>query len=162
LQAWKLWDANAPTLQLVGDGEMSSELERMATGLPVQFAGQVISSEAQALIAQARLLILPSECFEGFPMVVREAFAFGTPVAVSNIGPLPSIVQHGKNGVVFDPANPESLLHEVRTAWETPGMLECLGTEARAEFEAKYTEDANYEMLIKIYEKAIHAEKRER
>ena len=88
-------------------------------------------------------------------MVVREAFAFGTPAAVSNLGPLPSIVRHGRSGVVFQAASPESLLQEVRGAWETEGCLERLGIGARCEFEEKYTEDANYAALMEIYEQAM-------
>jgi glycosyltransferase involved in cell wall biosynthesis len=88
-------------------------------------------------------------------MVIQEAFAFGTPVAVARIGPLPSIVKHGSTGLVFDSANPESLLHEVQTAWKSNGLLERLAQAARVEFEAKYTEDANYRMLMAIYEDAI-------
>lgn len=155
LRAWQAWGPAAPELRLVGDGELRAELERMAEGLPVQFLGQLQADRAQAEIANARLQILPSEWFEGFPMVVREAFAFGTPSAVSNIGPLPSIVEHRKSGIVFEPANPQSLLQEVRTAWEEPGLLERLGQKARAEFESKYTEEANYAALIEIYYKAF-------
>lgn len=155
LRAWQLWGAAAPELRLVGDGELRAELERMAEGLPVRFLGQLPAEQAQAEIANACLQILPSEWFEGFPMVVREAFAFGTPAAVSDIGPLPSIVEHGKSGIVFQPANPQSLLQEVRTTWETPGLLERLGQGARAEFESKYTEEANYATLMEIYRKAI-------
>ena len=83
------------------------------------------------------------------------------PAAVSNIGPLPSIVQHGRSGVVFRPTNPESLLREVRTVWELPGLLERLGRGAREEYVGKYTEEANCQMLIDIYDDAI-AVKRER
>lgn len=155
LRAWQSWGAGAPQLRLVGDGELREELEHMAIGLPVRFFGQVNGVEAQEQIAGASLLVLPSECFEGFPMVVREAFAFGTPVAVSNIGPLPSIVQRGVSGVVFDPANPDSLLAEVRNAWETPGLLQLLGHGARSEFETKYTEEANYDTLMEIYQQAV-------
>ena len=155
LRAWQAWGAAAPELRMVGDGELRAELERMAKGLPVRFLGQVSSEEAQAQIANAQMLVLPSECFEGFPMVVREAFAFGTPVAVSDLGPLPSIVEHGKGGIVFQPANPQSLLQEVRSAWKTPGLLARLGQGARAEFESKYTEDANYAALMEIYRQAI-------
>lgn len=155
LRAWQLWGAGAPELHLVGNGELRGELERMAEGLPVRFLGQVSAEDAQAQIANARLLVLSSECFEGFPMVVREAFAFGTPAAVSDLGPLSTIVEHGKSGIVFQPANPQSLLQEVRTAWDTPGLLERLGQGARAEFESKYTEEANYATLMEIYRKAI-------
>lgn len=155
LRSWQAWGASAPELRLVGDGDLRTQLELMATGLPVRFLGQLGAEEAQAQIANAQLQILPSEWFEGFPMVVREAFAFGTPAAVSDIGPLPSIVEHGKSGVVFQPANPQSLLHEVRAAWETPGLLARLGQGARAEFESKYTEAANYAALMDIYQQAI-------
>jgi glycosyltransferase involved in cell wall biosynthesis len=138
---------------------LRSDLEAIATGLPIRFMGQLSSTDAQSQIAGAKLLILPSEWFEGFPMVVREAFAFGTPAAVSNLGPLPSIVQHGESGVVFEAANPESLLHKVRDAWNNQGLLEQLGKGARREFETKYTEDANYAALTNIYEQALAVSK---
>ena len=159
LKAWRLWGSQAPELRVVGDGDLRSELEALATGLPVRFMGQLSSAEAQTQIAGAKLLVLPSEWFEGFPMVVREAFAFGTPAAVSNLGPLPSIVQHDASGVVFKAANPESLLHEVRLAWNNKGLLAQLGQGARREFEVKYTEDANYAALVHIYEQALTVSK---
>jgi len=155
LRAWQAWGANAPELRVVGDGPLRAELERMSSGLPVRFLGQLPAEQAQAEIARARLQILPSECYETFGLVVVEAFAHGTPAAVSDLGPLPSIVAHGRSGIVFQPANPQSLLGEVRTAWETPGLLETLGKGARAEFDSKYTEEANYTMLMNIYEQAI-------
>ena len=134
VRAWLVWGAAAPELRIVGDGDLCGDLERLAATdpeTPIRFLGQLAGDAAQAEIAHARLLVLPSECFEGFPMVVREAFAFGTPAAVSAIGPLPSIAQPGISGVVFAPANPESLFREVRTAWETPGLLEQFQAEAR-------------------------------
>ncbi len=156
IRAWQLWGTDAPELRILGGGDMRAELEAMATGLAVRFLGQVDGNEAQRQIAQASLLVLPSECFEGFPMVVREAFAFGTPAAVSNLGPLPSIVTNGVSGVVFEAGNPAALLHEVRRVWSTPGLLPTLGIGARASFEANYTEEANLEMLMGVYENARH------
>ncbi|MBK8361829.1 MAG: glycosyltransferase family 4 protein [Comamonadaceae bacterium] len=139
---------------MLGGGEVRCQLEALAASLPVRFLGQVDAVEAQRQIAQARLLVLPSECFEGFPMVVREAFAFGTPAAVSDLGPLPSIVKHGESGVVFEAANSDSLLQTVRTAWQAPAMLQNLGQGARATFDANYTDEANYQTMMKIYQKA--------
>jgi glycosyltransferase involved in cell wall biosynthesis len=163
IKAWLLWGNTAPELNIIGDGPLRMSLEKLASlTTRIRFLGQLTVGETVESISYSKLMIVSSECFEGFPMVVREAFAFGTPAAVSNIGPLPSIVQHGISGVVFEPANPESLLREVRTAWETPGMLERLGAGARAEFEAKYTEEANYKMLMAIYEQAIEVSKSRR
>ncbi|MSM40122.1 MAG: glycosyltransferase [Geobacter sp.] len=155
VRAWALWGADAPELRIVGDGPLRGNLEQLAGRLSISFLGQLSSEAAQAQIAGAKLLILPSECFEGFPMVVREAFAFGTPAAVSNIGPLPVIVSNKENGVVFDPADPQSLVHVVRTTWNSPGLLETLSQGARLSFEGNYTEQANYLTLKRIYVQAI-------
>jgi len=162
VHAWLLWGASAPELRIVGDGDLRSELERLAATapeVPIRFLGQLSGLNTQMEIARARLLVLPSECFEGFPMVVREAFAFGTPVAVSNIGPLPSIVQDGENGLLFEPHNPHSLLSVVRTAWSFHGGLEVLALGARRSFDSLYNEYTNYRALIKIYESAIDVSK---
>ena len=93
-------------------------------------------------------------------MVVREAFAFGTPVAVSNIGSLPSIVSEGENGVVFSPANPQSLLEVVRKSWESKGELERLATGARYSFETQYTDITNYKLLMEIYQNAMEVSRK--
>lgn len=155
IEAWRRWGENAPELRLVGDGPLRAQLQKQAQGLRVRFMGQVPANEAQAQIANARLLVLPSECFEGFPMVVREAFAFGTPVAVSRLGPLPSIVDHGVNGVVFEPANAASLLSAVQSALVEPAALAAMAFGARQAFDVLYNEQANYQMLMDIYQQAI-------
>lgn len=160
VRAWQLWGSDAPELRVLGGGNLRAELESMAAGLPVRFMGQLNAAEAQQQIAEASLLVLPSEWFETFGLVVVEAFAFGTPAAVSNIGPLPSIVKHGESGVVFEAANPESLLNIVRAAWQSPGVLERLGQGARQAFEVLYNEDANYQTLMHIYEQAIAQNKK--
>ncbi|WP_417536722.1 glycosyltransferase family 4 protein [Methylophaga sp.] len=162
LNAWRMWGDGAPELRIVGDGPLRQELKRLAEGLPITFLGQLSMEEAQLEIAQNMLQILPSECFEGFPMVVREAFAFGTPSAVSNIGPLPSIVTKGVSGMIFEASDAASLISEVKAAWTEPGLLERLGAGARTEFEAKYTEDANYQQLHDIYKEAKDVAKFER
>ncbi len=158
VRAWLAWGPSAPALRIIGEGELRGEMDRLAATapeVPIRFLGQLPGAAAQAEIARARLLILPSEWFEGFPMVVREAFAFGTPAAVSAIGPLPSIVRDGLSGVVFPPGDAAALLAAVRAAWSTPGLLERLGAGARTAFATLYTEDANYRQLMAIYEQAI-------
>ncbi len=159
VKAWIAWGSDAPELLIVGAGPLRAVLEKAAAGTSIRFLGQISAKETIRQIAQARLQLLPSECFEGFPMVVREAFAVGTPAAVSNLGPLPSIVNHGINGVVFEAANPQSLLTVVRNAWQAPGKLEQLGKGARKSFETLYTEDINYTILMDIYQAAIERSK---
>ena len=160
IKAWQQWGKAAPRLLMIGNGPLREELQQQAAGLPVEFMGQVSGEAAQLQIANARLLLLPSECFEGFPMVLREAFAFGTPAAVSNLGPLPSIVQQGVNGVVFEAGNPESLLSAVKQSLANKPDLESLSGGARRAFDALYNEQANYQQLMSIYQSAIQKNRR--
>jgi glycosyltransferase involved in cell wall biosynthesis len=162
IRAWLDWGEHAPELRVLGEGQLRGSLEGLAASAPVariRFLGQVSSQDAQREIAGAKLLILPSQCYEGFPMVIREAFAFAVPAAVSAIGPLPSIVQDGVSGVVFAPGDSQSLLQKVREAWKSSGMLEKLAAGSRAAFESRYTEDANYRTLMEIYSSAIAVSK---
>ncbi|MFU8820507.1 MAG: glycosyltransferase family 4 protein [Gammaproteobacteria bacterium] len=165
IRAWLNWGPSAPELRIVGDGELRGELQRLAAEspqAPIRFLGQLSEEAAQAEIARARLLVLPSQWFEGFPMVIREAFAFGTPVAASAIGPLPSIVESGVSGILFQAGNPGALLDSVRNAWGAEGFLQKLGEGARKAFETLYTEDANYTTLMEIYRQAtaVHQERK--
>ena len=162
LRAWFLWGDQAPPLRIVGDGELRRDLEEQTRGLPVEFTGRLSPEESQKEIGQAKLLVLPSECYETFGLTVIEGFARGTPAAVSNIGPLPGLVRDPESGCTFESSNPESLLRAVRNAWENPEQLQHWSQGARAAFEAKYTEDANYEMLMAIYEQAIGRAERAR
>jgi len=158
LRAWRAWGAAAPVLELVGEGALRGELEAQAAGGPagrIRFLGQVSAAEAVRRIARARLLVLPSECYEGFPMVIREAFAHGTPCAVSALGPLPSIVETGVSGLVFAPGDAADLHRRVAAAWVAPGLLPRWGEGARQAFESHYTEAANHERLLAIYAAAL-------
>ncbi len=160
IDAWGRWGAAAPELRIVGDGPLRKALEaRASTGAGrITFLGQVPASASEEEIATAKLLVLPSICFEGFPMVLREAFAFGTPAAVSDLGPLPRIVQHGRTGLVFRSGDPAALLAAVRAAWEQDD-LGRMSDLARREFEEKYAEAANHQQLVAIYERAMALQK---
>ena len=50
----------------------------------------------------ASVLILPSTWYEGFPMILAEAFAVGLPVIASDLGSMSSIVDHQRTGLHFE------------------------------------------------------------
>lgn len=156
--AWLAWGSGAPELAIVGDGPLKQTLERLVAEAGVgniRFIGQVDANEAQRWVARSKLLLLPSKWFEGFPMALREAFAFATPALVSNLGPLPEIVVDGEAGVIVRAGDAKNLMEAACAVWQDESRLRSLSAAARREYEAKYTEDANYEILMKIYESAI-------
>jgi glycosyltransferase involved in cell wall biosynthesis len=66
------------------------------------------------ILRYSRFLILPALCYEGFPMVIREAFACGKPVIASKLGAMAELVEDGKTGLLFEPGNPEDLAEKIK------------------------------------------------
>jgi glycosyltransferase involved in cell wall biosynthesis len=164
IDSWKLWGDDAPPLNIIGNGPLRKELQTKTkqAGLAnkINFLGQLSFIDTQAHLGRVRMLILPSLCFEGFPMVIREAFALGVPVAASRLGSLPCIIEDGQNGVLFSPGNPKDLLRKVKKAWNSQDRLSLMSDNARRTFEQNYTSQINYKKLIEIYSAAMENKKR--
>lgn len=137
-------------LKIVGDGVDRAELEEMAQGLNVEFVGQRPSKEARCIIAESKVLVSPSACWETFGLAAAEAMSVGTPSVVANVGGLPDIVQDGRFGEVFESGNPESCAAAIMRLLERPDYDEICAA-AQHEAETKYSEEANYKRLMEIY-----------
>lgn len=152
LEAWRRL-RTAPQLQIAGEGPLSTPLFKQSAS--PRWLGAQTAEEIFMLMKRAAVLVCPSECPEAFGRVVIEAFATGTPVIASNIGALPELVEHGRTGLLFRPGDPEDLAAKVDWFFSHPRQARAMRREARAEFEAKYTAERNYPLLMEIYERAI-------
>lgn len=74
----------------------------------VTFLGSIKQSQLKRYYSAADALVVPS-LYESFGLVTVEALACGTPVIVSKIGKMKTIVKEGKNGNFFLPNDPTSL-----------------------------------------------------
>ncbi len=157
IRAW-LELEDAPPLRIVGDGPLRASLEALAKSrgsANIEFLGAVASEVAVREVAEAKLLFIPSIWFEGFPIVLQEAFAAGTPCAVSDIGALSSLVKDGKNGLVFEARNATAIAELMRRVWSDDALSARISAGARTSFEANYTEEINHRRLMEIYATAL-------
>ena len=143
-------------LRVLGDGELMQPLREQAerAGANIRFYGFVESSELLKHIKGAKAVIIPSICYEGFPMAVLEAFSQGVPVIASDIGSLGSIIEHGINGYKFEPGNPESIQNAV-IDFESSSNHEQLKSHIKTEFLNLYTPENNVKILRQIYRSII-------
>jgi glycosyltransferase involved in cell wall biosynthesis len=97
-------------LLVVGDGPLRDRLEALTAGLglgdAVRFLGQ--RDDVPTIMAALDVLAVPSD-HEGFSFVALEALMVGTPVVGTDQGGLPEVLKHGEHGVLFSPADEDTL-----------------------------------------------------
>jgi glycosyltransferase involved in cell wall biosynthesis len=118
LYAWQLNDGLP--LKIVGTGasQRSTDdlIRRFASVKGVEWFGWQRRPEVVRLMKKAFCLVFPSEWYEGFPMVIVEAFACGLPVIVSRLGSMAEVVTDGITGLHFTPGDVEDLAAKVHWA----------------------------------------------
>jgi glycosyltransferase involved in cell wall biosynthesis len=155
LAAWERLGPGIP-LKIVGDGPLARQVAETANRNPrVEWLGSQPLERVYSLMGGAAVILVPSLWYEGFPRVIVEAYAKGTPVVASDLGALAELAHDGRTGLRFRPGDPEDLAAKVEWAWRHPRELAAMGREARREYELKYTAERNYEQLMAIYRMAI-------
>lgn len=92
-------------LKVIGDGPLSSSLRNLYTQENIEFLGYLPSKEVFDIVKSARLLVLPSICYENNPFSIIESLCMGTPVLGARIGGIPELIEENFNGFLFTPQN---------------------------------------------------------
>jgi exopolysaccharide biosynthesis WecB/TagA/CpsF family protein len=161
LKAWKASGVSFP-LCIVGDGPLRAQLDLDRQNLNlsnVEFVGQLDHERAMDAVGRARFLVLPSQCYEAFPMAIAEAYACSVPVIAANHGAMAEMVENGRTGIRFNPGDSQDLAAKIKWACAEPAVLAEMGIAARAKFEREYTADSNLRALLSVYERALAARK---
>ena len=100
-------------LTIVGDGNFMSEVKKWI--LKVNLSQNVtcqgylaFGPQLMNIYREHDIFILPSYS-EGLPQVILEAMANGCLVLSTSVGSVPYIIQHGKNGFLFEAKDVNSL-----------------------------------------------------
>jgi glycosyltransferase involved in cell wall biosynthesis len=148
-----------PELRLVicGDGPLASDVSRAAAIWPnISWRRQVGSDIISSEMRNAAALVVPSHWFEGFPVVIAEAFSHGLPVIATELGGLGEIVDNDVCGYVIPSANPKLLADAMSTVSTNPAARERMSRGAYRKFAEQYSPERNYELLLRTYD-AAHA-----
>ena len=150
LTAWR--DLDVP-LRIAGDGPLLSRV-RDAASTTVMPLGMLPREAVNQEMARATFLVMPSVWYETFGLAIVEAFCQGLPVIASRHGAMAEIVEDGVTGLHFVPGDPRDLATKVRWAAEHPKEMRRFGSNARRAYEEKYTPEANFGRLMRIYQEA--------
>jgi glycosyltransferase involved in cell wall biosynthesis len=142
-------------LKVVGDGPLRAALEAKYGGTPqVEFMGYQPWEVIREVVHGARCLVVPSEWYEVFGLVVMEALCLGTPVVGADIGAIPELIAPD-NGVLFPPGDVVELRGAIRKACEQPYDYKMIAHRAQA----TYTQEGYYRRLMEVYESCMRRKK---
>jgi glycosyltransferase involved in cell wall biosynthesis len=151
LQAWRQVGSRI-RLRVIGDGPQGHLVEAAAQAGPgIDFLGRRAPADVVTAMTGARFLVFPSEWYETFGLAIIEAYAVGLPVVASELGAMSSLVKHRQTGLHFRPGDPAALVEQVEWALAHPEEMRVMGRNARREYEACYTPERNYDLLIDAY-----------
>jgi glycosyltransferase involved in cell wall biosynthesis len=155
LHAWRSLGCRS-VLKIAGDGPSACEvLAAVRSSTNVDWLGWQPRERILELMKGACALVVPSSCYEGFPVVVAEAFATGLPVVASATGSLVELIHHRATGLLFRRDDRDDLAASMDWILSNPSRLADMRRAARDEYATKYTAEINYQALMQIYERAL-------
>jgi glycosyltransferase involved in cell wall biosynthesis len=151
LEAWRRLPG-APELAIAGSGPEEAARRARAQGLAgVRFLGEVPRERVPELFAAAAFAVVPSLCYEVFPLAAAEAMAAGRAVVASDAGALPELVEHAATGLVFRSGDAASLADACRRLLDDAALALAFGREARTRFEDELAPERSTQRLLALY-----------
>lgn len=93
----------------------------------VIFTGWISGNDLKSAYFASNVVVVPSICFDSFPVVNLEAMASKKPVVGTCFGGTPEIVEEGVTGYIINPLNVDFMAEKIADLLENPQMAEEFG-----------------------------------
>jgi len=138
-----------------GDGPLEHDLNSKALEMGISeniiFLGW--RGDVAKIISIYDIFVLPS-LNEGMGRVLAETMALGKPIVASNIGGIPDLVIHGKNGFLVPPKNPKELAKYIQVLIEDKDKREKMGLKGK-EMSLNFGAESMIEKIASLYEELL-------
>ncbi len=135
--------------RFAGSNRDGKQLEELPN---VRFMGHLKGKQYKEFIENARFVVMPSRCYEGFPMAILEAAAAGKPCIGPDHGGFSEIIGKGDHAIggLFEPGSIESLSEQVEQLWNNPDEVARFGQMAYDKLKTEYSSTRFYERFTAI------------
>ena len=155
LDAWTHVPAGMK-LVIAGDGPLRGLVEqRAAADESVEFVGWVDEDRVLELMGQAEIVVVPSEWYEGLPLVILRSLAVGTPVLVSDLENFCEDVEADGVGWSFRVKESQSMAAQLSRLVSEPALAASLRDAARQSYERRYAPSVDLNRLETVYREVI-------
>lgn len=92
----------------------------------ITMKGFLTGDELISLMANAKVMLLPSVWYENCPLSILETHSFGVPVITMNSGGMAELVEDGKTGALINEPTPEAIAEAIRRCFEDEEYYDIL------------------------------------
>lgn len=142
-------------LIMAGDGELS-EVKKLfqERGLlkSTSFPGWVRGKEKDGYLKESGIFLFPSY-YEGMPMAVLEAMAYGMAIVTTKVGGIPQLIEDGVNGCLCEPGNVREFSQRLLELLEDEEKRNRMGQKAREKAIADYSMESHVKKLMDLYDR---------
>lgn len=123
----------------------------------VQFVGYLQKEALTDFICQSRFVVMPSRCYEGFPMAILEAACYGKPTIGPAHGGFTEIIGEGESSVgrLFIPNSLEDLERQIVSLWQDPEEIARLGQLAFDKLQREYSSEVIYKKWNRLFQELV-------
>lgn len=156
LDAWRLARPQRLQLRIAGDGPLAPLVQSaLADDASISSAGWLDEASVTQLMAQAEATVVPSEWYEGQPLVILRSLAVGTPVLVSDLANLSDNIAGTGAGLTFCVGESSSLAARLRQLDSDPASSRAMANAARTTYLLRHTPQRNLASLETIYQDVL-------
>lgn len=121
----------------------------------VQFLGPKTGDEKWEQFKDADVFCLPTYETEGMPISILEAMMFGIPVLTTNWRGIPDMIEHGENGLLFEPDNEIELANCMRRMIYDEQGRKDMGARARKEYLQRFTLEQHLKRMENVFQQML-------
>ena len=142
---------------LIGGNHEVDRLKKTITeggiGDLAEYIGWVQNDEKDRFFHMSDYFILPTY-EEAMPMTILEAFSYGKPVISTYVGSIPEVVEHNRNGILFNPGDMIHLKKIIFDVINDRSKYDCMRKQAMNSANHFYPESIKTE-LEKLYSEIL-------
>ena len=120
----------------------------------IDYVGMLNAEEMKKQFLKSEIFVSPS-VIENSPNSVGEAMMLGMPVIAANVGGVSTMLQHNKEGYLYQADAPYLLAYYICQFFADRRRAEEFGENARMHAQRTHDKEKNIKELIEIYEKII-------
>ena len=124
----------------------------------VMFTGSLNEAQMKERFINSNVFVSPST-IENSPNSLGEAMLLGVPAISSDVGGVKNMLQHEKEGYVYQPDAPYMLAYYVKKIFADPEKAKMLGDAAKKHAQHTHSREINLETLLTIYTEIIEGAK---